>query len=523
MELTVSLTNNATGAPIKGAYVVVKVAGKTYKVKITATGEGVVSLADVNPGSYVATASYKGGTFYNAANTTVDVAFMGDANISAVYDEDAKELTVTLVNNVTGAPIKGANVVVKVAGKTYKVKITATGEGVVSLADVNPGSYVATASYKGGTFYNAANTTVDVAFMGDANISAVYDEDAKELTVTLVNNVTGAPIKGANVVVKVAGETYKVKIEADGQGVVSLADVVPGAYVATVSYKGGAKYYPADTTVDIVIMANTTIFAVYDDEAKELVATLINNATGEPIEGSNILINLNGENYTVETDSNGQAIVSTEDLDPGIYTAAISYEGSTLYNPTETTFDVIVKYDVVLTAVFNEETKELTITLINNVTGDPLKGANVIVRVAGEKFTVRINANGEGVVSLAGINPGSNVATVSYRGSTLYKEVETTVDVAFMGDANISAVYNDATKELTVTLVNNVSGKALKGAYAVVKVDGKTYKVSIDASGEGVVSLADLAPGSYDASVSYKGGSKYNPVETTVEVIVKQD
>ena len=516
------MVNNVTGEPIGDASVVIVIGDDNYTVTTDANGEAKQSLADVAPGSYVATVSYDGNEIYAPSSVDVDFIIKADTSISAVFNEETKELIVALANNATGQPIRGAVVVVKVAHNTYKVKVNATGEGVISLADVNPGSYVATASYKGSTLYNAANTTVDVAFMGYANITAVYDDDAKELTVTLVNNVTGTPIKGANVVVKVAGNTYKAKIDAAGEGVISLADVNPGSYVVALSYKGGAKYYPADTTVDIIIMGNVTISSAYDDEVKELVLTLIDNATGKPLEGFEMVINIDDQNYTVETDSNGEATLSTVGFASGTYPTTVSFEGSSVYNPSSTTFDVIVKYNVTISAVYNEETNEIVVTLLNNDTGEPLKGAYVVVKVHGQSFKVRVNSTGQAVVSLDDVDPGSYVATVVYRGHTLYNVAETTVDVAFMGYANISAVYDDSAKELTVTLVNNVTGNAVKGANVVVKVDGKTYKVKIDATGEGVISLADLAPGTYDASLTYKGGAKYYPANTTAEIVVKQ-
>ena len=89
---------------------------------------------------------------------------------------------------------------------------------------------------------------MDIIF-GYTNITAVYDADDKELTITLVDTITGIPLKNANVVVKVDGNTYKVRIYANGQGILSLADLAPGTYDAIITYKGSTdKYYPVNTT-----------------------------------------------------------------------------------------------------------------------------------------------------------------------------------------------------------------------------------------------------------------------------------
>ena len=157
-----------------------------------------------------------------------------------------------LVNASSGSALKGANVVVNINDVNYNVKITSSGQGRLSLADLDYGTYTVTASYKGNAKYNAANITEDIVVKDEVNISVVYDGDADELVVGLVDAVSGSALKGANVVVIINNVNYNVKITSTGQGKLSISDLTPGPYLVVASYKGNAKYGPSYTTANIV-------------------------------------------------------------------------------------------------------------------------------------------------------------------------------------------------------------------------------------------------------------------------------
>ena len=67
----------------------------------------------------------------------------------------------------------------------------------------------------------------------------------------MTNNATGQPIKGFTLRVKVNRVTHKLVTDVDGQVSVSTADLAPGNYTVTVTFKGGTKYYPTTETLVI--------------------------------------------------------------------------------------------------------------------------------------------------------------------------------------------------------------------------------------------------------------------------------
>ena len=92
------------------------------------------------------------------------------------------------------------------------------------------------------------------------------------------------------------------------------------------------------------------------------------------------------------------------------------------------------------------------------------------------------------------------------------------MDVVVKDEVNLSAVYDDTTQELTVSLFDSVTGVALKGAYVVVNIDGENYKVKITSTGQGKLLLTELAQGTYTATATYKGNAMYVQSSVLVDV-----
>ena len=143
------------------------------------------------------------------------------------------------------------------------------------------------------------------------------------------------------------GKTYTVRTGSDGIGSISLYNVTPGTYTAKISYKGSSNYEASNTTAQVVVTKSDTVISAPDVTVKcgdadgKLVSTIINEH-GKPLVVY-MKVELNGKTYSVKSDSDGKISVPTANLDPGTYTAKISYNGSSNYNPTNTTASITVK------------------------------------------------------------------------------------------------------------------------------------------------------------------------------------
>ncbi|WP_405303901.1 right-handed parallel beta-helix repeat-containing protein [Methanobrevibacter sp.] len=340
-ELYISLIG-ANGQPIRGSNVAVSFDGKSQTVKTNYTGQVKVSVADAAPETTSVAISYAGSTKYNPSSITVDITgklwthFVSE-DIFAEYGD--VELTAVLVNDANGQAVKGATVGFKINGKSYKAKTDLNGNAKVTVSGLAPGNYSASVSYNGNTKYHPASETFTVAVNKiTTRITAYYDSQSNEIVATLINEATGKGVYGGTVGIVLNNVKHLIKTDKQGQVRLSLGDVDPNTFKASVSYAGNAKYFGS---VRVIYAAEnkiaTYISTVYDKQSNEIVATLINNATGQVVKGGTVGIVINNVRSIIKTDINGQAKVSVADLDVNAYSVFSSYSGNTKYAATSET------------------------------------------------------------------------------------------------------------------------------------------------------------------------------------------
>ena len=479
-----------------------------------------------NNGNYTFIAYHPDDAYYTYINTTGNFTVLkSDLNLNVSVENIVGGKNATV--NITLNDDARGNLSVTVGGFTDVIVLSDEVKGNVlyDVANLDAGDYNVTVVYSGDRKYlnQTAMAEFKVEFASTnltADVSVWYYYRDVNIPVVLTS-ADGIPISGEKVIMNIENENITLNTDSNGMAIFSLPDLSLGNHTATVHYDGNGMYNSSIITVIISVKANTSISTVYDNIAKELTVTLINNATGVGIGDADIVIGIGGGNYTVKTNSTGQAVFSTGDLDWGTYVADVSYSGSAIYNPSNLTVEVPVKANTNISAVYNNDTRELIVTLINNGTGQPLKGAYVIVKVNGVSHKIKTDSKGRAVLSGDDLPLGTYVAVISYKGSDKYYPANTSLEIVVKDDSSISAVYDDGAKELVVCLFDEFNGKPLKGANVIVKIDGKSYKVDIDATGQGILSLADLAPGNYTADIVYRGSARYNSNSTAVDVIVK--
>ena len=144
------------------------------------------------------------------------------------------------------------------------------------------------------------------------------------------------------------------------------------------------------------------------------------------------------------------------------------------------------------------DSSEISVSNDSNVDNDPSK-----VSLSSEEVLESDNSN-----SLSTNNLGNSLDT----GVVSTSQVSTSLKTS-----NLTLYYKNGSK-LTATLVDN-NGKGIAGESVVMGVNGVYYKVTTDKNG--VASLAiGLAPGTYTASVSYKGSGNYAPV-SAIPITIK--
>ena len=114
-----------------------------------------------------------------------------------------------------------------------------------------------------------------------------------------------------------------------------------GNYTAVITVDGD----DSSTTANVLVKTGTVltaddVTAVYNVSSRLYV--YLKDTDGNIITGAKVKVVLGNITKNIKTDSNGRISVSTLPLDPGNYTAMISYAGNATYYKSSTTANVIV-------------------------------------------------------------------------------------------------------------------------------------------------------------------------------------
>ena len=520
----------------------------------SSTGVDGVAKLNYNTGSlgignYAISAKITDTDLYNSAskqaNLIVD-GFNPNMEFSDVFafvlGNGLFEATITdeSGNAVSGLPVKFY--IVK-SGKYVNVGGATTDNNGVAILDadissMSVGSYVISANFTGNNKFNPVSkqATLNIEKSG-VNIilnDAVVYYKSGDMLVTILNDIYGNAVSGVNVKVTVGSLTKTLKTDADGKVSLDVSSLAPGTYTASVKSAATSIYESASATAAVVVKKYDSVVSaedvsvMYGDVNGKFVASLT-NAEGVPL-SANIVVTINGVDYALKTNSNGQASISTADLTPGEYTATVVYKGNSKYNPSSATAKVTVKDKLVSVVSADDVTvkagdaKGKFVATLTNAEGVPLS-ANVVVTLNGVNYALKSNSKGQVSVSTASLPVGEYTATVVYKGNSKYNPSSATAKVTVKNkfDSVVSAddvtvKAGDANGKFVATLTN-AEGVPLS-ANVVVTLNGVSYSQKSNSKGQVIISTADLPVGEYVATVVYKGNSKYNPSSTTAKVTV---
>jgi hypothetical protein len=304
-----------------------------------------------------------------------------------------------------------------------------------------------------------------------------------------------------------------------------------GNYSVIVRYYGEDCYLPSEHVGNLEVTKGETqikaedVTVDYADPEGKLVGTLTNDYD-TPLQNVNIVVNINGVDYAVKTNSKGQFEVSLADLSSGNYTATITYKGNKRYDATNATAAVTVnKLETSIYAVYDDENDQIVATVTNSQ-GKPVVNANIYFDVAGAVNVIKTNSKGQAKLSTASLEKGLYEAVITYRGNKKYSPADAEIAFntanTFIIASDVVVKCGDAEGKFVATLQNATSGKGLINANVIVNIGGVDYALKTNSKGQVEVSTADLAPGNYSVTVTYKGNSKYDAFTTTANLEVSK-
>jgi len=494
--ITVELPGDATGN------VTVYVGGKEFNATVE-NGKAVVTVDNVSAGVHTIAVEYTGDSNYSGnytvANMTVEKA-KSDLEI-IVVDHGNGTVVVVVGDNATG------NVTVKIGDKEFNTTVV-DGVAVVNITDVVPGNHTVEVIYSGDDSHTNATVEANItAPKYDTGMNVTVGE-AKEgepivITVELPVGATG------NITVYVGGENHTGVIDpVTGKAVVTVDNVSAGDHTIAVEYTGDSNY-SANYTV-----ANMTVEKAKSDS--EIIVVDYGNGTVVVVVGDNATGNVTikvGDKEFNGTVVDGTAVITVEDITPGIHDVEVIYSGDDSHtNATVEANITAPKYDAGMNVTVGEAKEGEPIVITVELPGDAT--GNVTVYVGGKEFNATVE-DGKAVVTVDNVSAGDHTIAVVYDGDSNYSGNYTV--------ANMTVEKSKIDSDLTVVDYGNGTVVVVVGDNATgnvtIKVGDKEYNATV-IDGKAVVTLDNVTPGIHDVEVIYSGDDAHTnaTLNTTIDV-----
>lgn len=449
--------------------------------------------------------------FIVLGKNTVEAIFNGTESKSAsfiAFDFESEiQISLGAVSIGNDVPITvsipGAtgNVTIIVDGKEHLTELK-NGVATHSIEKITAGAHDIVAVYYGdGKKLPAINTTV---FSVDklnplAIITSVGLQYAKKTFAIRIMNETA-------VNVTINGMSYSLI-----NGFVNVENGLDaGEYSVVVTSAETEKYNARSTSSTFKVVKQTSNIQSIDVPASDIMigqnATIRVTMAGE--ETGNVLININGINYTAKIKD--KIAILNVNLPVNDYTVNVSYMGDDKYNASASRGGEF--------KVVDKSKTDIAIT----VSGDLEIGGEIIISAtatSGEKVILIVNGNEltdeKYTIGSAGVY---NIIAVSSENNAYYAGFNKTTFTVVKSNSTIDAEPVSGMRGDIITLKINVTDGAT--GIVLVEVGNNKYFGEIN-DGKSAVDIIGLVEGNYSALINYSGDIKFNNCSSEVDIIVK--
>ena len=469
----------------------------------TVSSTGVIKAN--KEGTALITVSFAGNDKYAAAEnktiklTVKKVNTLMDVSADDITEGENATIRVSLPSDATG------NVTTTVNGKNYSSKVK-DGNATIIIPDLEYGNYTIPVSYSGDGKYNPSTDDVDFTVKEDEIVVSAPDltkyYSGPEPFIVNVTYARGVPVEDKELEITINGVTYTKTTDEDG--------------IASLSINLNSKTYDVTTVVDnitvnsLVIILPTIEAEDVESKSKNIIftATFLDSEGNYLTDGTNVSFNIGGVIYNAQV-SGDKGLASVDlILDTGRY--LITSQNPVTYENAVNSIAVDLKdADMILSddEISVGENATISVTLPSDAAG------NVTAKINGKTYTSKVK-DGKATITIPDLSTGNYTVQVTYSGDYNYNSASgntsikvNKVNAAMSVDAPAITVGENAT--VTVNLPEDAAGNVTIGNETVSVKDGAASAV-----------LTDLPVGTNTVPVTYSGDDKYNPIETSADIIV---
>ena len=430
---------------------------------------------------------------------------------------------------------------VTVNGETKRFKLSYTGSAV-PFSGLAVGTYQAKVTYPGSADFKAQTVTItfkvnkanpiyriylspyDYSSYGTSSRNITFD--GKDATLSIYFNTVGMKTVPGRVHVTINGASHKAyDIPTENITNIPLGILKAGTNVIKVTYSGSACFNAQELSFNVTVnKSSNPIKSVVQPTSSvgyRQNITIKVNMQNDKING-NVWFTISDENKTkLITDKmsivKGVATTSISTLATGNYYLHIYFAGNKNYNAQtiKKTFTV-VKYTPIASVEVSNWAVDSDPTIkvkVNNVNGNiwfTVSDANK-TKILTDKIHIE---DGWAITSIPNLKVGKYYLHIYYAGNVYYgaQTIKSSFEVTKISpELSVAKTTVDGRTVLNATVPKDARGNVK------FEVNGTIYKAQI-VNGAAVLTLPDMAPGTYKLTSSYAGNFKYLP-ETKIRSI----
>nr|WQH65246.1 Ig-like domain repeat protein [Methanosphaera sp. ISO3-F5] len=538
------------GNPIKDAVINITVEGDDTKYTATTDSNGFYTLnvTGTTVGDYKVKVFYNGTDVYIESNNTGKFIVEEHSSHVEVNVSDIENGKVNITVNVTdegGNAIPGGFVNITDENGTVIGNGTIDENGnLTTNITLPPGPHNITIVYNGTTNSTSFNKTIilDVPKY-DAKLSL---ETVNDTIVHNSTNITGLlvdennnPITNANITITVNGiEIAKVKTGDKGNYSVTYNPITTGDKLVVVNFAGDETYAPLtmNTTFNVKpVHTNITVPTLTSVTTGDIVKIngTLTDEFGLKVSDVDVIITVNGKNYTTTTDENGEYSYNYLTGLTGVNNVTVTFIGDNnlIGTSNKTTFNVSKEETNVVAEITPKPGTSLVDVKVTDSEGKPVTEGTVEIKDGDKVIGTGRVINGTVTISVPTEAGKTYNLDVVYDGTTVYGNSSSKIEETQIPKHNIT-VIPDPIKPVVIGETFNVSGKVvdennrpIANTEINVTVNGETVPVKTDENGTYSYSYPTNSTGTNNITVSFedevhKVEYKYNftvsPLITTI-------
>ncbi|MDO5822395.1 Ig-like domain repeat protein [Methanosphaera sp.] len=534
-NITGTLTN-ANDEVISNAKVIVTINGNQKILITNSTGGFTYTGAKVLLGDNTVTALFEGTRIYNPSEDTK--TFTGKKHdtqitlnpIENTHIDDSIEIS-GILTDVNGTVLTNKNIIITIDNQQHTITTDDNGKYSITHTLTSSGEKTVLVTYDGDTAYNPSsnqtsfnvrkiNTTISLDNISDTTI------DSTIWISGILKDEFGNIIANKEIIITINGQKYTTTTNNDGKYNYIYTTSTLGENIVSVNYPGDNKYSPSsnqtsfnvrrintnlsiDTIDDTTIGSDITISGILKDEFGNIIAN------------KEIIITINGQEYTTTTDNDGKYNYKYTTEMTGLHNIEVIYAGDTTYFPSnnKTTFNVRKINTNLSINDINDTTigQEIEISgVLTDEFGNTLPNTSIVIIINGQEYTTTTNNDGKYNYKYTTSTLDENIVNVNYPGDNKYspssnqtsfnvRRINTNLSIDTIDDTTIGS-------DITISgILKDEFGNIIANKEIIITINGQEYIINTNADGKYNYIYTTSTLGENIVSVNYPGDNKYSP------------